>query len=314
MPTTSSVIKLSPGIYILRYPKGGTAPLSIGRAPGTAGDGQLNSLHTEATQGAILRDGSDCIVLQVSRAPVELLVTAFLAQAGDPVPALRLDQIALDATPTAPAAVARPPAPPIPAVASAAVPSPPIAIPAHGISLIGHVESAGDLVAPPGQSLGTPASGLRLEGFQVMWPDRPADVDLAYGVAIEGYGPIPVVKSGKFCGTRNEARRITEVTFALVGAGALQYQLDGVAHFSGGFQMPIQSGIPLSGPSGLEHLTAISLRAVAATVPQAAPNPWAASSRTKVFKADRPADSTPPPQATAASSPPKRKARTKKPA
>lgn len=268
-------------MYILRHPKDGSAPLGISRAPG--GEGLLTSLSTDNTSGTLLRDGSDCIVLHVSKAPVDLLVTAFLTRATDPVPKLRLDQIGLDAVAAQPAAVpSTPPAAPLPAPVGRG----PIQIGPHGITLIGHIERSGDMVAAPGNHLGDPNTNLRLEGFQAMWPDHPDDVDLAYGVAIEGHGHMPVVKTGKFCGSKNEARRITEVTFALVGAGAARLQLEGTAYFSGGYQVPVASGTPLSGPSGLEHLTAISLRAVPATAPQAKQNPWSESSRTKIFKAD----------------------------
>jgi hypothetical protein len=258
-------------MYILRHPKQGLAPLSVARAPG--GSGKLNLIATDGTDGAVLRDGSDCIVLHVSGAPVELLVTAFLAQAGDAIPPLRVDQIALDPAPSAqPASGARP-----------------IAIGAQGISLIGHIERTGDVVAGLGQVLGEPASDLRLEGFQAMWPDRPDGVDLAYGITVEGAGAMPIVKTGKFCGTKGQARRITEVTFALVGPQAPRYAIEGTAYFTGGFQLPVSSGIALSGPSGLEHLTALSLRAVPAAAQAGNDNPWQESPRTQVFKADSPA-------------------------
>lgn len=284
--------------------------MSVSRAPGLPGDGEFSYISTDNTHGSILRDGGDCIVVHVSKAPVELLVTAFLAKAGDQVPALRLDQIGLDApaAPVPPAAPAAPAVPPQPAAARA-----PIRIGAHGITLIGHIERSGDLLAAPGEHLGDPASSLRLEGFQVMWPDRPAGVDLAYGIVIEGVGHMPIVKTGKFCGSKGEARRITEVTFALVGSDAGQFQLEGTAYFTGGFQMPIQSGVPLSGPSGLEHLTALSLRALEASTPQTKPDPWAESPRTKVFKADGQAAAKPPSKASSAGNT-ATKARAKKPA
>jgi hypothetical protein len=111
-----------------------------------------------------------------------------------------------------------------------------------------------------------------------------------------------VVKSGKFCGTRGQARRITETTFSLVGPQAGEFQLEGTAYFTGGFQVPVESGQPLGGPSGLEHLTALSLNVVKANGrAAAAANPWDASPRTKVFKsktgsaiAGKPAAAAPP--------------------
>lgn len=277
-------------MYILRHPKQGMAPLSIARAPGTPGEGKMETLGTAGTHHALLRDGSDCIVVHISEGPVSLLVTAFLAQQGDPVPALRVDQIGLDrpssptsATSATPAA-ARTLAPrAVPAPAPAPAPAG-IEVGLHGITLIGHVERHGDVVAAPGQPLGDPDSPLRLEGFQVVWPDRPDGVDLAYNIVVEGGGALPMVKSGKFCGTRGEARRIIAVTFALIGPCASQWRLDGTAYFSGGFQVPLQSAVPLSGPSGLEHLTAVTLSARLDEQAGAQRNPWQESASTKVFK------------------------------
>lgn len=268
MKIVNSIIVLQPGMYILRHPKGGLPPLSVSRTPASAG--KLETLSTTQTQGAILRDGADCIVMHVTDAPVELLVSAYLPSAHAVAPVIKIDEIALDAAN---------PAAPAPSKQA-------IAISGKGLSIIGHIERIGDMVAGEGQRLGEADSPLRLEGFQVMWPDRPEGVDLTYGIAVEGAGTLPTAKIGKFCGSRGEARRITEVTFALVGSQAAQFELDGTAYFSGGFQIPISSGMALSGPSGLEHLTSLSLRVLAIRQTQRkTKNPWDDSSQTKIFKA-----------------------------
>lgn len=268
MEISSSVILLQPGMYILRQPKGSRTPLAVSRAPCLAGSdnntGKMEVLGTPKTDGSMLRDGSDCLVLHIFAGPVEILVSALVQNVSE-APAIKIDKIALgEAEPVAATG--------------------PIAIEPQGISVIGHVELKGDVVASPGGTLGEPGSPNRLEGFQVMWPDRPEGVDLAYSIVVEGVGAMPSTKTGNFCGTRGEARRITEVTFALIGPNAGQYQLEGAAHFSGGFQLPIASGMPLGGPSGVEHLTALALRAVPRVAGKAA-NPWDESTRTKVFKA-----------------------------
>jgi hypothetical protein len=90
------------------------------------------------------------------------------------------------------------------------------------------------------------------------------------------------------------------VSFALVGPQADEFQLEGTAYFSGGFQVPVTSGLPASGPSGLEHLTALSLRAVKASpAPKPAMNPWDESAKTKVFKAPKAAAAKKPATKTA---------------
>lgn len=275
MEISNSIVVLQPGIYILRHPQGGLPALSISRAPGRPEhNGRLEALWTAGTQGAVLRDGSDCIVMHVQDAPAELLVSAFLARAGDAKPVLRVDKIGLDEA-TPPVTVP----PPAPAALRE------INIAETGISLIGHIERIGDVVVREGQLLGDPVNNLRLEGFQLAWPDRPQQLDVAYSIALEGLGPMPPVTTGQFCGTRNEARRITEVTLTLVGANASKFVLDGTAYFSGGFNVPVSSGMALSGPSGLEHLTGLSLNTrVAQPGERQQQNPWDQSARTKVFK------------------------------
>ncbi len=279
MKLQNSIVRLQPGMYVLRHPKGGLPPISVGRALGDATSvGRAEVLSTPKTQGCILRDGADCIVMYVSDAPVDLLVTAYLAQEGGVVPTLKVDQIGLDAEDTPQVAA------PVVAPNPAATPDP-IEISATGITLIGHIERTGDRFAAPGQSLGDAASGLRLEGFQVEWPDLPEGVNLQYSVAVEGHGALPQVGTGTFCGTRGQGRRITEVSFVLTGPNARKFQLEGVANFSGGFHVPVIGGAALGGPSGLEHLVALSLRAVAIkqqTVKAA--NLWEPSPRTRVLK------------------------------
>lgn len=261
MEITTSIVLMQPGMYILRHPKTGVAPISISLAPG--GSGKMEVLGTPGTKNCLLRGGADCLAVLISDGPVEIMVAGFMTQPGV-APVVKIDQIGLDA-----------------AVEESAA-QPKLVVPSNGISIIGHVEQKGDVVAVSGQTLGDPGSSHRLEGFQIMWPDRPDGVDLAYSIAVEGVGAMPLVKSGNFCGTRGEARRITEVTIALVGPNASKFQLEGSAYFSGGFALPVASGMPLGGPSGVEHLTALNLRAAPAgkTV-----NPWSESSRTKVFKA-----------------------------
>lgn len=269
MEITTSLILMQPGMYILRHPKVGDAPISVSRAPN--GNGKMEVLGTPRTQGSVLRDGADCLAVLITEGPVELLIAGFTTTAGV-VPSVKIDQIALDATGNSASA------------AKVADASRVIEVPATGISIVGHVEKKGDVVAVSGQTLGDPQSANRVEGFQIMWPDRPEGVDLAYSIAVEGVGAMPLTKSGNFCGTRGEAKRITEVTFSLIGPNAAKFQLEGSAWFSGGFALPVASGLPLGGPSGVEHLTALSLRAAPKSAGKVA-NPWNESSRTKVFKA-----------------------------
>jgi hypothetical protein len=267
MDLANSIVLLQPGIYILRHPKTGLPPISISRAAGKPEhNGQIQALYTPGTDGGVLRGGADAIVMQVLSAPVELLVTAYLEKAGATPPVIKIDKVGLDGSNEAPAQAKA------------------MEVPAKGISLVGHIERKGDVVAAHGNTLGDPKSELRVEGFQVQWPDKPEGVDLTYTARIEGAGATPTVSTGHFCGTRNAAKRIVAVTFTLTGANADAYDLQGTAQFSGGYEVAVVSGAALAGPSGLEHLTGLRLEAVSAGKPMKSKGPWEASSRTKIFK------------------------------
>ncbi|UGQ45244.1 hypothetical protein [Massilia endophytica] len=237
-----STVVLRPGLYILRHPGRG-GPLSIGRAAGDpAHCGTMEQLSTPGTHGAVLRGPQDCIVLQVATAPVELLVSAYGAEPAE----LRLD--AIDLSP----------------------PRPALQVPAQGVSVVGYVDGAGEQVASGGALLGSTGDGGRLEGLQLLWPDRPEDVDLVCRITMEGKGHSPVVPSGRFLGSRGEGGRIVALSIGLAGPGAANYQLTGWAYFSGAYMLPVTSGAVLSGPTGLEHLTGIGVN-VQAVLQEAKP-------------------------------------------
>jgi hypothetical protein len=271
MMISTSVILLQPGMYILRHPGAGMPALSVATTPNSTG--KIDTLIADPGHGMTLKDNTDCIVMRVGDAPAELLIAAFSADAADAAitPTIKIDRIALLPLPDQIAS---------PVIGSAAR--------QNAFSILGHVERQGDVVVQDGELLGNPAANLRLEGIQVIWADKPEGVDLAYGVLVEGGAAVQVERTGGFTGTRREGRRIVEATFALIGPNASNYGLEGNAYFSGGFQLPVKSGVPLAGPSGLEHLSGLTLRVVTrANI--ASPNLWDESVRTRVFKADIPA-------------------------
>jgi hypothetical protein len=263
MELANSLVTLQPGMYILRHPKTGLPPLSISRAAARAEhNGHVQALFTPKTEGSVLRDGTDCIVMQVLNAPVDLLVTAYLEKAGVSVPALKIDKIRLDGDEVMPQR---------------------LEVPGKGLSLVGHIERTGDVLAKAGERLGVPDTNLRLEGFQVMWPDKPEGVDVEYAVRVERAGAMPPARTGSFAGLRNSAARVVGVTFSLTGPKADQYQIGGKVFFSGGYEMAIESGAPLAGPSGMEHLTALELT-VSENKDAPKKNAWQPSARTRVLK------------------------------
>lgn len=275
MTITNTILTLKPGLHILRYPKGETATFVIARAPG--GNGQMQTLSTPATRGNLLQNGADCIVILVSDAEIDLMINAILPEGQTETPRLRVDQVGLDEVPVP--SLSNFPIAPSAQIVFEVSPS--------GLSLIGHIETKGDVLAQASAILGDADAKLRVEGFQIVWPDKPSDVELSYSAGIEGLGLLPTVAVGTFCGTRGEARRINEVVFSLNGEGASGLELHGTAYFSGGFKMPIANNMRISGPSGFEHLVALQVNVSAAT-PAATinANPWENAQKTSIFKSE----------------------------
>lgn len=48
------------------------------------------------------------------------------------------------------------------------------------------------MLLPAGETIGQPVV-TRLEGFQLMWPDKPEGLDVVYGVTIEGGETTPMM-------------------------------------------------------------------------------------------------------------------------
>jgi hypothetical protein len=227
----------------------------------------------------VLRNSSVCIVILVADAEVEMLVSAFVPDSQTVAPSLRVDRVDLGDK-----SLGLNVSPKLDHSAQQAVSSPSFDIAASGISLIGHVELSGDMLASPGMVLGEASSNLRLEGFQIVWPNMPDGVDIAYRVGVEGMGQFPTVTTGSFCGTRGEARRINEINISLTGKNAKKFNLEGVAFFSGGFKVPLAGGINISGPSGLEHLVALQLAVRGAVNKKTTQvNPWSEQTKTTVL-------------------------------
>ncbi|MBX9899797.1 MAG: hypothetical protein K2Y28_03350 [Burkholderiaceae bacterium] len=254
MQVTNTILTLKPGLHLLRYPKNETASFVVAQAPG--GSGQMQTLFTEGTQGNLLRNGSDCIVILVTNGSINLLISAILLDGISAIPSVRVDQVALEDNQTGPNQIGKQNL----VADKKTLSSPkPFEVCPEGISIIGHIEAKGDVLAHPMEILGDVHSNLRLEGFQIVWPNKPKGIELNYSANLESFGLLPLVDIGTYCGTRGEARRINEVFFSLSGDNASQFALTGSAYFSGGFEIPIANNLRINGPSGLEHLIGLRL-------------------------------------------------------
>jgi hypothetical protein len=131
---------------------------------------------------------------------------------------------------------------------------------------LGHIEGVGDAVNQAGW-LGDPTSLARLEGFAVSPVGLPQGVQLNYGALVEGAQRYASAVAGQFIGTRQKAKPLVGVVFELTGPLAQQFRLSGQVVFAGQPPLAIQPGVPMSGPSGTEHLVALHI-AIAPQAPQ----------------------------------------------
>jgi hypothetical protein len=129
--------------------------------------------------------------------------------------------------------------------------------------ILAHVARRGDVTVASGEWVCGPQFPMVIEGIQVVWPDRPHDVDLVVGCQINSRGRrvFPPAPSGNFVGTRGKAAPLIGVSLALVGRNAAGYRLACEALFLG-CQVQAQEGsdLELSGPTGLEPLVGLRIR------------------------------------------------------
>lgn len=133
------------------------------------------------------------------------------------------------------------------------------------LELLAHVSWRGDVPFKQGAWICGPDRPMAIEGLEIRWPDKPADVDLRYGVII-GRRDRPVLEqrqTGRFAGTRGQAAPLLGVTLALSGPRAREYELRADALFHGSAAMSKSgSDIAFYGPTGREPLVGFRLSVV----------------------------------------------------
>ncbi len=140
-----------------------------------------------------------------------------------------------------------------------------------GIQIISHVARLGDVVAGLDQWLGGPSAPSRIEGFSIVWPGKPSDVNLSYAATVAGQQPgaARLVGAGEFTGTRGRARPILGLMAELSGQGAKNYQLTVEGLFLGApARRSSGQTITLTGPTGREPLVGLRI-GLASTHPNA---------------------------------------------
>lgn len=191
-------VRLEPGFYVYRYLCEGDGPLpvvTLGFAPGGDG-GEVNLLGSKRGGQVALQKYGDMAVVHVAGAAGVIGLSLFIPN-GFPQRAVHLEVERLEAEP----------------------PQRERHDNGHDslVTLSGHIELQGEVEAGFGDWLGNPKLERRLEGFSVLWPQRPYGVDISYRCVVAGMGESPSVLTGGFAGTRRRAMPLRSIIFELVG-------------------------------------------------------------------------------------------------
>jgi hypothetical protein len=250
---TSRVTLLEPGMYIFRYASQPIAERSVFIALQQAplGKGVIDFFPGEGVNKNMLTKLGDCIIGRVKSGVATVLITEYyLADVDvDPVD-LRIDRIDTSA------AIMRNflPSKPAPEAVAFSKTAPANAV----LKLTGHLQETGEICVTD-QCLGEENSTNRLEGFSIVWENKPEGIDLVYTSTIAGAGPSQKVLSGSFTGARAKGASLVAVGFGLTGPERNAYELTGYAAFAGGAKQTIVPEQMLFGPSGSEPLVALQI-------------------------------------------------------
>lgn len=249
------LLTLEPGMYIVRYASQDTAeePCLISLQPAPIGKSSVDFFPGETVVRNTLSRLGDTLIVRVKNGAGTLLITEY-QRADLPVRQvdLRVDRIdtSVDIIRSAQQRSA-------PVVASKALE---VAARAerHGspvvLKLIGHVQAQGDVTA--NEWVGNIDQEARLEGFAVVWPNKPQGVDIAYSCKVADVLQ-PAVLSGNFSGSRGKRAPITAVAMALVGPRRAEYVLDAQAVFAGCPPQDLVDGQEVTAQHGQAKLVAL---------------------------------------------------------
>ncbi|WP_236522569.1 hypothetical protein, partial [Pseudomonas syringae] len=197
-------------MYIFRYASQPPAnkPVCIALQQAPLGKGSIDFFPAEGVSKNMLTRLGDTIVARVKGGTTTILITEYhmFDATIDPID-LRIDRI--DTSP----AIMRNFAIVTAAEPSVGIVSTPMPV---ALKLVAHLQGAGDVESTEGWA-GEPEGTRRLEGFSVVWADKPAGVVLVYTSTVAGSGPSPNVATGAFTGTRGKSLPLVSAGFSLVG-------------------------------------------------------------------------------------------------
>ena len=266
---TSRVTLLEPGMYIFRYASQPPIdkPVCIALQQAPLGKGAIDFFPGEGISKNMLAKLGDTIVARVKGSIATVLITEYhmFDESIDPID-LRIDRID-----TSPAIMRNfgviATSEPSTIIASSQRPVP--------LKLIAHLQGAGDVESTEGWA-GEHDGTKRLEGFSVVWDNKPAGVDLVYTSTVAGSGPSQNLATGTFTGTRGKSLPLISAGFSLVGPNRNFYELSGHIVFCGATPQLVVANQMMYGPTGTEPLVALHICITPVTKMNAAryKSPW----------------------------------------
>lgn len=249
------LLTLEPGMYIVRYASQDTAeePCLISLQPAPIGKSSVDFFPGETVVRNTLSRLGDTLIVRVKNGAGTLLITEY-QRADLPVRQvdLRVDRIDTSADIIRSEQQRNAPVVANKALATAA------RVERNGnpivLKLIGHVQAQGDVTAS--EWVGNVEQEARLEGFAIVWPNKPQGVDVAYSCKVADVLQ-PAVLSGNFSGSRGKRAPITAVAMALVGPRRAEYVLDAQAVFAGCPPQDLVDGQEVTAQQGQAKLVAL---------------------------------------------------------
>jgi hypothetical protein len=245
----SRMLSVSKGLFVFRYVSsqaGLNGPIAIVSALPNSG---VEIFSADETGEVTLGGPSDAIVVRAAYDSRILVRAVPSVPDGSTHAHFEFERLAQSA-PATPAFM--------PDARTAVLPASMIRSPA----ILAHVSRRGDVDFLPEEWICGPQFPMVIEGLQLNWSGRPADVDIMVACTTGGRMPRvqPPVGTGSFAGTRGKALPIIGVSLSLVGANANAYSISVDALFLGSeVQSERGTRLAFSGPSGIEPLVGLRL-------------------------------------------------------
>lgn len=249
--TQRKEVAIDRGLYVVRYSKADDAArppsVRVSLAPADAAKAAL-VFHPDS-QNAILNEPGSCMIVR-SAEPVSLVIEVRpFAAGGSIAAAVQVEPLPFSRSRTSAPQWA----------ADAAV------FTLGDFRITAHVAGIGDVSVAANDWIAGPAAPSRIEGIQVDWPSKPADLDIRYAVKLARPSAAPnrLVEIGSFAGTRGRAMPLTGVVFEMSGAASAPYVFAIEAAFLGSPPVRINGKrAVLSGPTGREPLVGLRVNVV----------------------------------------------------